>query len=87
MRITKKAAVQVHPVPDRVMDPVGPFPPHLFKEPDIVVDYSSKNGDDGGDIPLGGTVQNNYRPPRYMRCAACLARVLEQDTENHVCGE
>lgn len=85
MRITKKQAVQVHPVPDRVMNPVGPFPADLFREPDIVVDYNSKNGEDGGDIPLGGTAQNNYRPPRYLRCAVCLVKVLEAETEYHVC--
>jgi len=48
MRITKKQAVQVHPVPDRMMDPVGPFPPDLFREPDIVVDRPNQD-EDGSD--------------------------------------
>lgn len=87
MRITKKTAIQVHPVPNRVMNPVGPFPPDLFREPDIVVDYTSKNGDDGGDIPLGATAQNNFRPPRFLRCAVCLVKVLETETDTHVCEE
>lgn len=87
MRITKKQAVQVHPVPDRVMDPVGPFPADLFREPEIVVDYKPNINEDGSEYPLGATAQNDYRPPRHLRCAACLARVLESETEFHVCGE
>lgn len=87
MRITKKQAVQVHPVPDRMMDPVGPFPPSLFKEPEIVVDYKPNINEDGSEFPLGATAQNNYNPPRYLRCALCLTRVLETETEYHVCEE
>lgn len=87
MRVTKKQAVQVHPVPDRVMDPVGPFPHELFREPDIIVDYRQHASEDGSDYALGATAQNNYKPPKYLRCAACLARVLETETDDHMCGE
>ena len=85
MRITRKQAVQVHPVPDRVTDPVGPFPAHLFREPEIVVDYRPHLSEDGSEYPLGATAQNNYQPPKYLRCAVCFVRVLETETENHVC--
>lgn len=85
MRITKKQAIQVHPVPSSVRDPHGPFPADLFREPEIVVDYRPQLNEDGGDYPLGATAQNNYRPPRHLRCAACLVRVLETETESHVC--
>jgi len=87
MRVTRKKAVQVHPVPDRVMDPVGPFPRELFKEPEIVDDYKSQYSEDGSDYPLGATAQNNYRPPKHVRCAYCLARVLETEVSNHVCDK
>ncbi len=86
MRITKKQAVQVHPVPDRMMDPVGPFPPDLFREPDIVVDRPNQD-EDGSDYPLGATAQNNYKPPKYVRCAYCLTRVLDSEKESHRCEE
>jgi len=87
MRITKKQAVQVHPVPDRVMDPVGPFPPDLFREPDIVIDLTPNHEEDGSDFPLGATAQNDYKPPKYVRCAYCLTRVLDLEKENHRCED
>ena len=87
MRVTRKKAVQIHPVPERVMDPVGPFPKELFKEPEIVDDYKPQYSEDGSDYPLGATAQNEYRPPKHVRCAYCLARVLESETDKHVCGK
>ena len=87
MRITKKQAVQVHPVPDRVMDPVGPFPPDLFKEPDIVVNNRPNQDEDGSDFPLGATAQNEFKPPKYVRCAYCLTRVLDAEKEQHRCED
>lgn len=87
MRVTRKKAVQVHAVPDRVMDPIGPFPRELFKEPKIVDDYAPQYAEDGADFPLGATAQNNYKPPKHLRCGYCLARVLETETEQHVCEE
>ena len=85
MRVIKHQAKQVHPVPNRLTEPRGPFPRELFDEPDIVADYDTSEY--GGDMPLGATVQNNYKPPRYLRCAVCMARVLETETEDHVCEE
>ena len=87
MRVTSKAAVQVHPVPQTVTDPKGPFPRELFDEPDIVVDYEPQDNEDGSNFPLGATSQNNFKPVRYLRCSVCLVRVLETETENHVCEE
>lgn len=86
MRVTKYQAVQVHPVPDRIMEPKGPFPRELFKEPELVTDNYDRS-EYGDDIPLGGTVQNNFKPPKYLRCALCLVRVLETETENHNCED
>ena len=78
--VERKQAVQIHPVPDRVMDPKGPFPAHLFDEPEIVFNVEEE--------PLpGATAQNNFRPPKYLRCARCTTRVLEADAELHKCGE
>jgi hypothetical protein len=87
MRVTRKAAVQIHAVPDHVMDPVGPFPRDLFREPEIVDNYIPQYGEDGGDFPMGATAQNNYKPIRVLRCGVCLVRVPENETELHVCEE
>jgi len=87
MRVTKRNAVQVHPVPKTMMDPKGPFPRELFDEPDIVVDYEPQDNEDGSNFPLGATVQNDFKPIRYLRCSVCLVRVLETETQNHVCEE
>jgi hypothetical protein len=92
MRITTKQAVQAHPVPNRVTAPHGPFPPELtvgnpLSEPEIVYDYQPAISEDGSDFLPGATAQNNYRPPRYLRCSLCSARVLDKETEYHVCEE
>lgn len=83
-RVERIKAVQAHPVPDRVTEPNGPFSQELLAEPEINHNYSPAFKDDY--LP-GATAQNNYRPPRYLRCALCSARVLESETEFHVCEE
>jgi hypothetical protein len=87
MRIIKKDAIQVHPFPKTMVEPKGPFPREIFDEPDVVVSYESHDDESGSDFPLGATVQNNYKPLRYLRCSVCLARVLETETEDHVCED
>jgi hypothetical protein len=87
MRVTKHQAVQVHPVPSHIMDPVGPFPRELFREPEIVDDYEPQLAEDGGGFPLGSTAQNNFKPVKHLRCSQCFARVLETETQNHICEE
>ena len=84
MRITTKRAHQVHYVPDRITEPQGPFPRELFEEPEIIVDKPALN-EDGSEFPLGATAQNQFKPPKYLRCAACMVRVLESETDSHVC--
>lgn len=86
MRIVKHQTKQIHPVPDRIVDPRGPFPRDLFAEPEIV--YGNIDADEyGGNFALGSTAQNEYKPPRYLRCGSCFARVLETETSEHVCEE
>lgn len=87
MKITRVKAIQVHPVPEKVHSPRGPFPPELFREPEIVKDYLSEEDETGNNTPLGATAQNNFKPPKYLRCRVCHTRVLETETELHECPE
>ena len=87
MKMTRVKAVQVHSVPERMEEPRGPFPRELFREPEIVSDYEPQYAEDGSGFEPGSTAQNNYTPPKYLRCKACLVRVLESETENHFCEE
>jgi hypothetical protein len=92
MRIINKQAIQVHPVPDRVTSPKGPFPPeltlgHPLSEPEIVYDYDEAYAEDGSEFLPGATIQNAYKPLRYLRCSECSARVVETETEFHICEE
>ena len=87
MKVTKHQAVQVHPVPSHITDPVGPFPRELFKEPEIIDDYEPQLAEDGAGFALGSTAQNNFRPVKHLRCSNCLARVPETETQNHICEE
>jgi hypothetical protein len=69
------------------MDPRGPFPPELFAEPEIVDTYKSALDEDGSSFPLGATAQNSFNPPKHVRCALCLARVLESEKDQHICED
>jgi hypothetical protein len=87
MKVTRYQAVQIHPVPDKVQNPQGPFPRELFRESEIVSDYEPSFAEDGSGFAPGSTAQNNYSPPKALRCGTCFARVMENETENHVCEE
>ena len=87
MRIIRQKALQVHPVPAHAMSPKGPFPKEMMAEPVIVYEYDSAYEVDGSDFELGATVQNKFKPPKYLRCSVCLARVIETETQYHVCED
>jgi hypothetical protein len=74
-------AIQAHPVPTKVVNPRGPFPPELLEEPEIVVPKVQH------DFLSGATAQNNFNPPRYLTCSLCRERVLESETKEHMCDE
>jgi hypothetical protein len=85
MKVTRHQAKQIHPVPDRVMDPQGPFSRELLAEPEI--NYAFDNTEYGGDFSLGATAQNDFKPAKVLRCGSCLSKVLETETKSHVCEE
>lgn len=87
MRITRVQAKQTHPVPSTMQAAQGPFPKELFRESEIVSDYDPQFNDDGLGFELGGTAQNNYKAPKVLRCGTCFARVMENETEQHVCED
>lgn len=80
VRVERKQAVQTHPVPDKVTAPQGPFPKEMFDEPEIVTNTERD------EFEPGATVQNNFKPEKTLRCARCLTRVKESETEAHICG-
>ena len=80
VRVERKQAVQTHPVPEKVTQPQGPFPIEMFDEPEIIT-LTERD-----EFEPGATVQNNFKPEKMLRCARCLARVKESDTEDHICG-
>ena len=85
MRIQRHNAVQVHPVPDRIVDPQGPFPREMFYEPEIITEYEPMLPEDGSGFPPGSTAQNNFTAPKTLICSNCKARVLETRTGDHLC--
>lgn len=84
--VTRIEAPQAHPIPNKVTYPQGPFPRDVLKEPEIVISKPAFN-EDGSEFLPGSTVQNNFKPPKWLRCKVCLKRVLETETEEHVCDE
>lgn len=85
MRIRQVFAEQAHYVPDKPHYPRGPFPPELYRRPEIVSDAEPQPDGGGPVIPEGATAQNNYTPLKWYRCRACLEPVREDDLENHYC--
>jgi hypothetical protein len=87
VKVTRVRAIQVHSVPERMENPKGPFPKELFKESEIVLEYEPQYNEDGLGFEPGSTAQNNYKPLKYLRCKTCLERVIETETDSHVCEE
>jgi hypothetical protein len=87
MKITRVQAIQAHPVPKRVYEPRGPFPEHIFDEPEIVDEYQVEQDENGTEYDLGATAQNNYRPVKHYRCKSCDAKVTAIQLDSHVCEE
>ena len=85
MHVERIDAIQVHPIPKHQVAARGPFPPELFREPEIVTQYESAYNENGDSYEKGATTQNNFTPPRWLRCGECLARVKDTETELHVC--
>lgn len=99
MRITKHQAVQAHYVPSKVyypnldwdeddnLDIMGLLDAHVTREPEINIDYESEAAEDGANMPIGATAQNNYTEVKMFRCRDCSARVRKDDLEFHVCED
>ena len=87
MHIERIKTKQGHPVPKTAHAPKGPFPPELFEQPEVVVDYTPQP--DGGeeDMPLGSTAQNDFKPIRWFRCKSCRDLVPEPQLGTHMCEE
>jgi hypothetical protein len=85
MKITRVDARQAHPVPKSIINPQGPFPRELYNEKPVVDDYEPEMAEDGANLPIGGTAQNNFKSPKTMICSWCDARVLANKTGDHVC--
>ena len=81
MRIERIITKQGHPVPQTAHSPKGPFPAELMQDPEIIVDYIPFDQ----DIPIGGTVQNNFKEPRQFRCNYCGEIMYEHKTADHIC--
>ena len=76
---------QGHPVPDRVVRPQGPFPAELFRQEPVNYEYEQAYAENGENFRMGATAQNNFEPPKWLRCYDCHERVREDETQNHEC--
>lgn len=87
MRVERIQAKQVHPVPNKVTQPRGPFPPEVLAQPRVVHDYA-RQGDDGNlQDSVEGTAQNNFQATKWYTCNDCNMMVSEAQLETHTCGE
>lgn len=79
MRVIRRPAVQGHAIPTTAHRPNGPFPPELLA-PNEVVQVEVDEPDPWANA------QNNYTPPRWLRCRGCGEIMPEDDSQTHVCG-
>lgn len=99
MKVTRVQAVQVHYVPNMVYQPdldfddddnliiTGLLDSSVTKEPEIVYEYESEYDEAGGNVPIGGTAQNNFSEVKTYVCKYCHARVKGVDIESHECED
>ena len=63
--------------------------PWLFEgvdqEPEIVDNYMPAMPEDGADVPIGATAQNNFKPIQWLYCGNCYEKVKSTETANHTC--
>jgi hypothetical protein len=97
--VTKHQAIQAHYVPSRVyypnlefddddnLDVLSILDATVTQEPEINIEYESEAAEDGANIPVGGTAQNNYAEVRTFKCRLCSARVKEFDLDAHECED
>jgi hypothetical protein len=85
MKITRIDAPQAHPVPRSILTPQGPFPRELYNEKPVVDNYEPEMPEDGSNVAIGGTAQNNFKSPKIMICSWCDEKVFANKTGNHVC--
>jgi hypothetical protein len=87
MRIERIITRQGHPIPGKVTQPRGPFPPELLAEPKIIYEYDRQSDSGEEDLPVEGTAQNNFKESKWFSCNACKLVLTESQTETHICGE
>jgi hypothetical protein len=63
-----------------------PLDADIYQDPEMVYDYEEAYPDNGDDFELGATAQNNFTPPRWLRCFDCDERVRENEVDDHDCG-
>jgi hypothetical protein len=78
MRVIYRQAEQGHIVPQKVLEPRGPF-----KKYEPVV---TELGIDPDAFPPGATAQNNMAEVLYFECSLCHAVIREDATAHHECG-
>ena len=72
MKVTRHQAVQVHPVPDKIQNPQGPFPKELFRESEIISDYEPSFAEDGGTLLQVVRRKITLIHPRYYAAGLAL---------------
>jgi hypothetical protein len=80
MRIIRRPAVQGHAVPVTAYTHRPPFAPEIL----------AGNPVEGVPLPDDDprlNAQNNYLPPRMMRCTYCETVMSEDETDDHRCGD
>lgn len=61
------------------------FDSSIGEESTLIDDYMPAMPEDGMDVPVGATAQNNFQPIKWLYCSACYEKVKATETDNHTC--
>lgn len=79
MKIERKRAVQVHPVPDSVYYPGSIWNSDIVRKPQIVADQEEP------EYPVGASTANDMQGVPMYRCNQCELVVAEPELDAHRC--
>jgi hypothetical protein len=76
MTLIRKFAIQGHSVPSSAHTPRGPFPPEVLAKPEMAVEEHHSD-----------SLHAGLDDVRFFKCKECEEVLLQDELDNHECGD
>ena len=76
MTLIRKFAIQGHSVPSSAHTPRGPFPPEVLAKPEMAVEEHRSD-----------SLHAGLDDVRFFKCKECEEVLLQDELDNHECGD